>query len=225
MQDQELFGEEMHPRLRSATEDLSWLLGRGYSERASVALVGDRHQLVERQRTAVRRCACAEASLESRGARQLGIEQVRGRPLLIDGFNLLITLEVALTEGLLLEGKDGCIRDLAGASRGPKRSAEALALTATALSPLNVDVHWLFDRPISGSGTLRGEVEKFAEARGLRWSAEVVSDPDPVLIQAKAPQVSATADSGILERCGAWFNLARWVIESAQLSVWMLRLG
>ena len=39
--DAELFGEAMVPTLRVACAELSWLLGRGYAEPSSLALVGD----------------------------------------------------------------------------------------------------------------------------------------------------------------------------------------
>ena len=49
------FAPEEWPRLRQAVVDLSWLLTRGYAPVSSLKLVGDRYELTERQRTAVRR--------------------------------------------------------------------------------------------------------------------------------------------------------------------------
>ena len=37
-----------------------------------------------------------------------------GQELWIDGFNLLILIESALAGGIILIGRDGCCRDLAG---------------------------------------------------------------------------------------------------------------
>ena len=54
-QDAELFASETHPTLREAVNHLSWLLTRGYAERSSLKLVGDRFGLQERQRRAVMR--------------------------------------------------------------------------------------------------------------------------------------------------------------------------
>ena len=69
---------------------------------------------------------------------------------------------------------------------------------------------WLLDRPVSNSGRLKGIMEELAAERGWPWSVELVDDPDRLL--AESAEVVATADSGILDRAAAWFNLARTVI-------------
>ena len=44
------------------------------------------------------------------------------------------------------------------------------------------------------------------------WTAEVVANPDAILTQPGA--VVATADAAVLDRCGAWMNLARALVEA-----------
>ena len=68
------------PALRQAVADLSWLLERGYAEKSSLKLVGDRYDLLARQRTAVGRCACSDADVARRSGRRVGPEQLVGRP-------------------------------------------------------------------------------------------------------------------------------------------------
>ena len=53
--DSRLFAPAEVPVLRQATEELSWLFARGYSQRAALKLVGDHFGLRERQRLAVLR--------------------------------------------------------------------------------------------------------------------------------------------------------------------------
>ena len=43
------------------------------------------------------------------------------------------------------------------------------------------------------------------------WSAEVVPDPDAELIVPGT--IIATADAGVLDRCGEWVSLARILVE------------
>jgi len=50
-----------------------------------------------------------------------------------------------------------------------------------------------------------------------------VHDPDANLIQSDAIVVSA--DSGILDLCGTWFNLARETVERHVTEAWVLELG
>src|SRR5262245_26908157 len=64
--DRTLFAAAQLPALRTAVEELSWLLTRGYSIKGAVKLVGDRHTLSDRQRLAISRAACSDQSKEHR---------------------------------------------------------------------------------------------------------------------------------------------------------------
>src|ERR1700704_3179695 len=86
-QDPIWFGADAQPGLRAGVADLSWLLSRGYAMPSALKLVGDRYRLVERQRVAVQRSACSDSALASRKSRQLDSPSLRGKALLIDGFN------------------------------------------------------------------------------------------------------------------------------------------
>lgn len=216
------FGTAAHADLRSAVADLSWLLTRGYSLPSAVKLVGDRYRLVERQRVAVQRSACSDAALVSRKSREIEVSSLRGRPLVIDGFNLVLTLESALGGGVVLAGRDGCYRDMAsvhGTYRKVEETRPALELAARILAELEVGTcTWLLDAPVSNSGWLAAIIRSVQPA----WSAEVVPDPDVVL--AATSQVIATADAGILDRCGPWVSLARLLIERGVLSAFLVDL-
>ncbi|MDB5297887.1 MAG: hypothetical protein JWO31_3870, partial [Phycisphaerales bacterium] len=66
--DGRLFHPDRWPALRTAAAELSWLLSRGYGEVAALKVVGDRHALSARQRSAVRRAACTDDQLARRAA-------------------------------------------------------------------------------------------------------------------------------------------------------------
>ena len=95
--DPRLFDAAFLPALRGAVADLSWLLSRGYPAAASLKLVGDHFALKERQRLTVARAACSDRQRESREQSRLPLESVNGQDLLIDGFNIIITTEAALS--------------------------------------------------------------------------------------------------------------------------------
>ncbi|WP_165246907.1 DUF434 domain-containing protein [Paludisphaera soli] len=210
--DRELFGGPARPALATAAAEFSWLLSRGYAGPSALKLVGDRHRLVERQRLAVLRCAGPDAAVAGRRERLLGVDALRGRPIRIDGFNLVLTLESALGGGVVLGGRDGCFRDLAGVHGSYRKVAEtrpALELAARRLDAWGVGPRaWLLDAPVSNSGLLAALIR----AVDLRATAEVVPDPDPLLLLPGPPV--ATADSGVLDRCGPWLNLARLLVEA-----------
>jgi hypothetical protein len=217
------FAREARPLLRAAVADLSWLLSRGYAVNSSLKLVGDRYNLVERQRLAVVRSSCSDGALAGRLANRVAIESHRGQPLRIDGFNLVLTLESALGGGVLLGGRDGCLRDLAGVHGTYRRVEEttpALRLAACWLREWGIGpCTWLLDAPVSNSGRLASMI------RGTdpNWNAEVVPDPDILLSQPGAPV--ATADSVILDRCGSWINLARAIVATGIPDAFIAELG
>ena len=209
-----LFAGVVVPDLREATSHLSWLLSRGYVNPSALKLVGDRFDLKDRQRVAVGRCACPDAARHDRAARRLSLRDLRGKSVYLDGFNVVTTVEAALGGGVLLIGRDGAVRDMASMHGNYRKVAE----TAPALERIRdvldeaapAAVRWLLDRPVSNSGRLAALIRGAAGDRN--WAAECVRDPDPLLYVpddgADPDFVAATADAGILDRCGAWCDLA-----------------
>ena len=214
-EDDRLFGVEAAAVLRRAAGDLCWLLARGYAQRSALKLVGDRYDLVARQRIAVGRCACGDAEVSDRLGHRLGSDALGGRPLWLDGYNVLTTVEAALAGGVILLGRDGTYRDMAsmhGSYRKVEETRPALELLGRVTASLEVaECRWYLDRPVSNSGRLKGIIEEMAARHGWRWNVELVPDPDSLL--AETDQIIATADSAILDRCGRWFNLARETID------------
>ena len=225
--DAALFAADQWPKLRAAAADLAWLQSRGYAEDAALKLVGDRHKATARQQLAVRRCACSDSARDDRRRRQLGAGQIAGQRLLIDGFNLLVTLEAALSGGVLLCGRDGCIRDLASVHGSYRRVTEtqpALELAGAGLAALQpAACVWYLDRPVSNSGRLAASLRALAENRAWPWQVEVVFNPDRELVAAGGIVISA--DAGILDRCGPWFNFAAHLLPTLCPQPPLLDLG
>ena len=144
----------------------------------------------------------------------------------MDGYNVLTTIEAALAGGVLLLGRDGVLRDMAsmhGSYRKVDETLPALAKIGETLAALEVrEALWLLDRPVSNSGRLKAIIEDLAGRQGWNWLVELVHDPDFELAQSAA--IVASADSGILDLCGPWFNLARETVERHVARAWVLDL-
>ncbi len=225
--DRECFAPEALGALRRALGDLCWLRGRGYGDKAAVKLVGDRYQLRLRQRSALQRCAVADDVVRGRQARRVEAAAVRDEPLLIDGYNVLLTVEAALGGGVVLKARDGAFRDMAAMRshfRKVQQTRPALELIGGHLEDLGcARAHWYLDRPISNSGRLKALMAEIAAGHGWRWVIELVPNPDKVLEVSEA--IVATADGGILDQGPRWFNLARRVVEASVPSAWIVDLG
>src|SRR2546429_7651743 len=165
-EDQKLFAAGQVPILRTAVGELSWLLTRDYSLKGALKLVGDRHSLTDRQRLAVSRSACSDQSKERRAASLVNPEEISDEDLIVDGFNLIITVEAALSGGLLMICRDACIRDLSsvhGSYRAVNETDTAIQLIGEALEVLQPkSVDWVLDRPISNSGRLAQRIRDLA---------------------------------------------------------------
>lgn len=216
-EDAQLFAPVNWPLLRSAVGDLNWLLSRGYAEPSTLKLVGDRHSLNKRQRIAVMRCACSDQALESRRARELKLPDLSGRRLLLDGYNVITTVEAALAGGVLIVGRDGCYRDMAsmhGTYRNVDETLPALEHIGRLLHQSGTaDCLWYLDSPVSNSGRLKTAMLELAEERGWPWQVELAMNPDRELSQ--TAELVVTADSAILDACGPWICLAREVIRQS----------
>lgn len=225
--DRRLFDAGQVAALREATAELSWLMTRGYQMKSALKLVGDRHGLTERQRLAVARAACADRSLEERRARRLPVEEVRGQHLIIDGFNLIITIEAALSGGLIILCRDDCLRDLSsvhGSYRSVEETERAIQLTGESLASLAPQsVKWLLDKPISNSGRLAQKVREMARERLWPWTVEVVFNPD-TQISSSAGAIAVTSDSSILDRAARWINFNQYLIDKYLPQSWIINL-
>ena len=211
-EDTRLFTAELRPALRKATADLCWLFSQGYAHESSLKLVGDRYGLVARQRVAVARCACSDSDAARRCEHQVGAEKLRQATLSLDGYNVLTTIEAALAGGVILVGREGAYRDMASMHGSYRKVAEtlpALEILGQVIEALGVNqCFWYLDRPVSNSGRLKKMIEQIAAAHGWSWQVELVPNPDVILAALAPPFLVASADSVVLDRCPAWFNLA-----------------
>ena len=226
-EDARLFADEVLPALRVATAELSWLLGRGYQPKSALKLVGDRHSLRERQRLAVSRAACSDESRERRRASRLEARGVEGEGLIVDGFNLVITLEAALSGGVLILCRDGCVRDLSsvhGSYRAVEETERAVRLAGEVLDGLRpASALWLLDSPVSNSGRLAERVRRTAGERGWPWTVEVAFNPDRTIVN--SGRVAVTSDSNVLDGVARWLNLSRLLVEGHVARPWLIDLN
>jgi len=212
--DRKLFAPEAIIGLRAALADYSLLLTKGYAEKSALKLVGDKFALTERQRLAVMRSACSDRQLESRNQRRVAIEDLPGRDIAVDGYNVLITIEAAMSGGVIFRGRDGCYRDLAsihGTYRKVTETIPAVELIGQFLKETGVaSALWLLDRPVSNSGRLKTLIGELARKNGWGWQIELALSPDTELI--KTDLTVATSDSVVLDGSKRWTNLAAEII-------------
>ena len=225
--DAKLFSEKVIPDLRDAVADYSLLLTKGYAEKSSLKLVGDKFSLTERQQIAVMRCSCSDQHLEPRKNREIKTSELTGQILALDGYNVLITIEAAISGGIIFKGRDGCFRDLAsihGTYRKVTETIPALELIGKFLKESQINnCLWLLDSPVSNSGRLKMLIGELAEKNSWDWEIELSISPDTELIKGDRP--AASSDSVILDGCKNWVNLTRAIIETKLPQTWLIDLS
>lgn len=222
--DKRFFSAEAVINLGIAQEEIQWLLDRDYSIDTVINFVGNHYLFSSRQRLALRRATAMETQYNKRRSTLLPLENAKYGCMFIDGFNIIITLEVALSGGVIILGKDGVLRDLAGL-RGTYRlinkTETALDLIGIALNEFNVpQVKFFLDEPVSNSGRLRNKILSHSKVWNIPTEVELVRDPDPIL--SNMGRV-VTGDSIILDNCKSWFNLSRKIVEDYIKDAWIVR--
>jgi len=225
--DIKLFAPDAIPDLQLAVADFSLLLTKGYAEKSALKLVGDKFSLTERQRLAIMRSACSDQQFVSRNRRCVAIENLAGQPIVIDGYNVLITVEAAMSGACVFRGRDGCYRDLAsihGTYRKVTETIPALQLVGGFLKEIGVsEAAWLLDSPVSNSGRLKTLIGKLAGDRNWDWEIELHMSPDAEL--KKTDLIVASSDSVVLDGCKRWTNLAAELIKKKLLSATIIDLS
>lgn len=210
--DQKEFGSKSLDKLLKAGRDLQYLLNQGYNIKGASTFVGNHYLLLERQRLALVRAISSKESIKMRESKEVKIIP-HGSVVNIDGFNTIITLEVALSHSLLLKCMDGTIRDLA-ALRGTYRLIDktdtAIMLIGNILESNKVDkAVFYLDAPVSNSGRLKQRIIELLNQFTFEVQVEVINNVDAVL--EKLDNV-ITSDAIILDKCVSWINLNTKII-------------
>lgn len=211
--DEKEFGKESVQKLLKAARDLEYLLNQGYPIKSASTFVGNHYLLSERQRLALVRAISSQKNIEIRKNKEIE-SIIPGSVIHIDGYNMIITLEVALSGSLLIKSMDGTIRDLA-ALRGTYRLIDktdlAILLIGEILQTSRIGkVIFYLDAPVSNSGRLKQRILEKLSTFDFEVEVEVIHHVDSVL---EKLDCVVTSDAIILDKCISWINLGVKIME------------
>ncbi|GAA5095181.1 DUF434 domain-containing protein [Chryseobacterium ginsengisoli] len=213
-------------KLKSAVQDMQYLLSRNYAEKTSSELVGNHYRLKTRQIQALRGASASENQIKERKSKEFEISDLKNKTIYLDGFNILILLESLLSEAYIFEGVDGCSRDLSGVHGTYKRVNQTLTsieLVASFFQKSNAEkLIWIFDKPVSNSGRIKQIILDFVSENNLNWEVELEFNPDRFLVE--NAEIIVSSDAWILDHCKKWFNLVGYLITEEKLSVNLVKM-
>ena len=157
----------------------------------------------------------AKSAVETRQTKACSILDLQDQAVVIDGFNLLILLEGALSGAYLFKGMDGVYRDIAGVHGSYKRvqkTEQAIELIGQTLAGFGVTkIYWFLDQPVSNSGRLKVRLLEKAAVANYDWEAALVFNPDKAVAAHDA--VTISGDGWVIDNSARWFNLMAVLLE------------
>jgi hypothetical protein len=190
------------PQLPVAAKDIRYLLEKGYPKTGAIRFVSDHYRLSSEQRHILTRTVIKPEIARLRRKKRISCENITGRTLAIDGYNVLIAIEGALGNYPLWISDDGFVRDTMGKFRNFKmtestnRAIEKLMGFLSVHSPSEVTV--MLDRPISNSGKLAALIREKMKAYGIEGDVETADNVDYCL-KAGNTDIVATSDGIIID--------------------------
>lgn len=207
--------------IREASFDLRFLLNRNYRKKNALTFVANKYVLDLFERHYLARSIFSEAKSASRMEKILDINNIKGKPLLVDGYNVLITTESIFRgdKDLLVLCDDGIIRDL-NAVFGKYKFNQATEISLNAIFNLIKEnkplyVHFFFDKQVSFSGKLAKMTEKLMKSHNICGKAILTKhvDFEIVKIAEEINGVVATSDGIIIDRINKIIDLPYFILN------------
>lgn len=223
-EDEKNFSPDSLIKMRTASRHIFYLINEGYDLKQAATFVGNHFLLSERQRLAIMRSIATEEQIRARREKIIPVTNLSGKEVWIDGFNIIITLEVMESNSMLFSCMDGTIRDLA-ALRGtyrliPETERAAALLFDTLENSRILKANLLLDAPVSNSGRLKTLLAEIGESYSFELDIRILKDVDRALYP---KEYVISSDSIILDHCMSWINLTSECAEKrgvTGLKVW-----
>lgn len=184
-----------------AAGEYLWLLSKGYPQKSSLKLVGDKFMLTRDKRQVLYRGISSTKKAEARKSRIGSVNG--GEVVLIDTYNVLFTVNNYLLGRPVFLCNDGMLRD-AGEMRG--RIVNKPVFSRSVDLMLEILKDWpkatyilYLDEPIPFSGRLSIELSKDMVQLGIDGEALTVKSPDQVLVNQPCDAI-CTSDTVIIDQ-------------------------
>lgn len=202
-------------KISCAAEDLKYLLDRKYPKKTALNLVTNHYRLDADDRNFLVRYVFPEREIKKHKNRLVPVDAIRGRDIVVDGYNVLIIAESILYRRRIVEGMDGFIRDQAALfsryrfSKKTKRTASVILNTLKEHNPKSV--LFILDSQMKRSGELAAHIRREMKERSIAGDALTESRADSLI--KRLNRITLTSDSAIIEKIDKVVDLGRVLLE------------
>lgn len=201
-------------KLQEAAYDLRFLLNRNYRKKGALQFVANKYLLNKDERNYLARSICSDLISKGRKEKIIDISKIEGQLLLVDGYNVLITVESLYNEDYdsIVLCDDGVIRDL-NAVFGKYKLTNVTEMALNRILALISSygpscTYFFFDSPVSFSGKLAGITKKIMEEYNVHGNVCLSKMVDTEIIRLSNLKncIVATGDSVIIDKVD-------WVVD------------
>ncbi len=207
------------PILKEAKKDFQYLLGRGFPRTGALEYVGNHYLLDEMQRNYLIRTVFSREKIENRKDKLILLSDVKGKDVLLDGYNVLITVETMLqgADDLIVDCDDGVIRDVKAVFGKYKENENTENALNSIISLLKLfkpkNVLFFYDSPVSLSGELARTTREILDSHEVPGDAQTSENVDATLIRLskEGKCIVATSDGVIIDKVDHVLDIPSYV--------------
>lgn len=193
--------------LRKAKKDFKYLLNRGFPRTGALTFVSNHYLLDNVQRNYLNRTVFSLNKIESRKSKLILLSDIQDKYVLIDGYNVLITVESVCRgeKELLVACDDGVTRDIKAVFGKYKENESTKEALDSIISLLKIfkpeNVLFFYDSPVSLSGKLAKTTKEILKAHNIVGNAQTENNVDSRIVQLskECDSVVATSDGVIID--------------------------
>lgn len=213
--------------IKEAAHDLRFLLNRGYRKKGALNFVSNKYLLSIDERNYMARCVFSNSKSVFRMNKIVDISQIEGQSILIDGYNVLITVETIFKEDYssIILCDDGIIRDLNavfGKYKFDDKTEDVLTDIIGLIKKYGpLEIKFFFDRQVSFSGKLANLTEEIIGFQGLKGEAILSKIVDFEIIKLSRAKngIVATSDGIIIDKADRIVDLPFHFLEKSKISL------
>ncbi|HOI39435.1 MAG TPA: DUF434 domain-containing protein [Methanobacterium sp.] len=205
--------------LQEAKIDFQYLLDRGFPRTGALNFVANHYVLDEVQRNYLNRSVFSKKKIKTRKKKLILLSDVKEKNVIIDGYNVLITVESICNSGeeFLVNCDDGVTRDVKAVFGKYKKDKTTLEALNSIISLLKIfkpkRVLFFYDSPVSMSGELAKTTLELLKSLKVPGDAQTASDVDAELVRLskELDGVVATSDGIVMDKVETVLDIPSYI--------------